>query len=109
MRIAGPFERSSARSWDYRQEIIVFGSAFPGRRRTDQHERSTNPGHKKLKKIFDRTCLIKSNLPKSLHPIMSQHQKSMLPFESKEPRRPRWRTRALNHAIPRGSVWHNVE
>jgi hypothetical protein len=30
-------------------------------------------------------------------------------FQSKEPRRIHWRTGALNHAIPRGSAWHNVE
>ena len=36
-------------------------------------------------------------------------QKRMLPCKSKEPRRTHWRTGALNHAIPRGSVWHNVE
>ena len=30
-------------------------------------------------------------------------------FQSKEPRRTHWRTGALNHTIPRGSVWHNVE
>src|ERR1700722_12327950 len=38
-----------------------------------------------------------------------QLQKRMLGFKSKEPRRTHWRTGALNHAIPRGSVWHNVE
>ena len=40
---------------------------------------------------------------------MSRLQKRMLTFKSKEPRRTHWRTGALNHAIPRGSVWHNVE
>ncbi len=71
--------------------------------------RLRDAGDKKPKKIFACINLIKSDLPKSLRRKVSQHQKRMLPFESKEPRRTHWRTGALNHAIPRGSVWHNVE
>jgi hypothetical protein len=40
---------------------------------------------------------------------MSRLQKRVVTSKSKEPRRTHWRTGALNHAIPRGSVWHNVE
>ena len=44
-----------------------------------------------------------------LDPSCTHAQKRMLLSKSKEPRRTHWRTGALNHTIPRGSVWHNVE
>src|ERR1700744_6048277 len=63
-----------------------------------------------LRNIFGQVlrCVL-YNLPEFSQRDWTQRQKRMLPFKSKEPRRTHWRTGALNHAIPRGSVWHNVE